>query len=151
MHCVNGSPVKSLGQTHIGVWLTTRHSALFPHEPTQGFAHLLFIHAKWEGHSLLLMHSGLQFGGEPKNPPRQEHEGVSPITRHSAFVPQGDGAQGFACITGSDADEKREVKSLSQVKIFAASKKLQSDAAYPYVVQCIGRMDLLSVLLGSYK
>ncbi|KAL0104912.1 hypothetical protein PUN28_016514 [Cardiocondyla obscurior] len=36
------------------------------------------------------MHSGLQYGGEPKNPFRQEHDGASPTTLHSAFAPQGD-------------------------------------------------------------
>lgn len=48
------------------------------------------------------MHSGLQFGGDPKKSGKQEHEGESPATLHWAFEPQGDGWQGFvATITGS--------------------------------------------------
>lgn len=93
----------------MGVWLTTRHSALVPHEPSQGSLHFLFIHAKCEGHSLLLIHSGLQYGGEPRNSGRHEHVGVSPATRHSAFAPQGDGTQGFVCRTGSGANRKKRI------------------------------------------
>jgi hypothetical protein len=47
----------------------------------------------------LLVHSGLQFGGEPKNSGRQEQDGKSSVTRHSEFGPQGDGKQGLI-ITG---------------------------------------------------
>jgi len=54
------------------------------------------------------MHSGLQYGGEPRNPARHEHEGASPIIRHSVFAPQGDGTQGFVCNTGSGANEKEK-------------------------------------------
>lgn len=49
------------------------------------------MQARWLGHSLLLTHSGLQFGGDPINPSRQEHDGESPISLHSEFGPQGDG------------------------------------------------------------
>jgi len=56
------------------------------------------------------MHSGLQYGGKPKNPARHEHEGASPTTRHSAFAPQGDGTQGFVCNTGLGANEKKNIE-----------------------------------------
>lgn len=65
------------------------------------------MHAKCKAHSLLLIHSGLQFGGEPRNPGRQEHDGVSAKARHSALAPQGDGEHGCVRTTGSDADRKR--------------------------------------------
>lgn len=55
---------------------------------------------KWIGHSLLLIHSGLQFGGEPINSDKQEQDGESPWTLHWEFGPQGDGTQGFP--TGCD-------------------------------------------------
>lgn len=58
------------------------------------------MHAKWFAHSLLAIHSGLQFGGEPIKSIRQEQDGLSLTTLHSAFGPQGDGWQGFS-ITGS--------------------------------------------------
>jgi hypothetical protein len=43
----------------------------------------------------LLTHSGRQSGGEPKKSGRQEHEGLSPDTTHTALGPHGDGTQGF--------------------------------------------------------
>lgn len=43
----------------------TLHSALRPHWPRQGSAHLLFMQALLDGHSLFIVHSGLQLGGVP--------------------------------------------------------------------------------------
>ena len=77
------------------MWLTTWQSAFVPHEPIQGSLHLWLIQANWLGHSPLLTHSGLQFGGLPMNSGKQEHEGESFATWHCAFGPQGDGWQGF--------------------------------------------------------
>jgi hypothetical protein len=51
-------------------------------------------------HSLLLTHSGRQFGGDPVNSGKQEQEGDSFISLHCEFGPQGDGWHGFT-ITGS--------------------------------------------------
>lgn len=62
---------------HMAVWLTTRHSVLDPQDPGQGSLHLLLIHAKLLAHSLLLIHSGLQLGGDPTNSGMQEQEGES--------------------------------------------------------------------------
>lgn len=59
----------------------------------------MLIHALSLLHSVLSTHSGLQFGGLPKNPIKQEHEGIPPMLRHSAFSPHGDGKHGFK---GSD-------------------------------------------------
>lgn len=72
------------------------------------------MQAKWSGHSLLLIHSGLQFGGELINPARHEHDGLSLITLHSEFGPQGDGWHGLIGIRSST--EKKNVNIL--VKIF---------------------------------
>lgn len=53
------------------------------------------MQAKLKEHSLLLTHSGLQFGGELINPGKQEHEGDSPDILHCELGPHGDGRQGF--------------------------------------------------------
>jgi len=94
-HCVNGSPVNPFGQTQFGVWLTTWHCALVPHDPGHGSWHLRLMHAKWLAHSLLLTHCGRQLGGEPMKSGRQEHDGPSSDTLHAAFGPHGDGWHGF--------------------------------------------------------
>lgn len=49
------------------------------------------MQAKWFAHSLLLIHSGRQLGGIPMNSGKQEHDGESLITLHSALAPQGEG------------------------------------------------------------
>lgn len=77
-----------LWQTHIGVWLTTRQSAFEPQEPGQGSLHFWLMQARLLLHSLLLIHSGLQFGGELINSGRQEQEGKSFTTWHWEFGPQ---------------------------------------------------------------
>ena len=68
-----------------------------PHAPAQGSLHLLFIQAKWLGHSLLLEHSGRQFGGDPTYSAIQEHDGASLIAWQIEYGPQGEGKQGFIC------------------------------------------------------
>lgn len=52
------------------------------------------MHAKWLEHSELETHSGRQFGGDPMNSFKHEHDGVSPTTLHCEFGPQGDGRHG---------------------------------------------------------
>lgn len=69
----------------------------------QGFLHFILIQAKLIWHSLLLIHSGLQFGGEPMNSAKQEHDGDWPWTLHWEFGPQGDGTQGFPIGRGVSA------------------------------------------------
>lgn len=103
---MKGSPVYPNIQTHIGVWLTTRHSVLEPHEPGQGFLHFLLMQANCVSHSLLLTHSGLQFGGDPVKSARQEHEGKLFIASHRAFGPHGELSQGLMGVTGLAAKEK---------------------------------------------
>lgn len=60
------------------------------------------MQAKFEGHSLLLIHSGLQLGGWPINVDKQVQDGLPLMLRHSELGPQGDGSQGLVGIgTGS--------------------------------------------------
>lgn len=59
------------------------------------------MQAKWFEHSLLLTHSGLQFGGVPMYWAKQEHAGESPDTLHSELAPQGDGLHGLTCFGGT--------------------------------------------------
>lgn len=69
---MKGSPVYLTRQLHIGLWLTTTHSALIPQVPGHGSMHFWFKQARSNGHSELLTHSGLQVGGLPINPGTQE-------------------------------------------------------------------------------
>ena len=50
----NGSPVYPGGQLQIGLWLTTRQSALAPHDPGQGSRHFCEIQDLSYGQSLLI-------------------------------------------------------------------------------------------------
>lgn len=54
------------------------------------------MQARLLSHSLLLTHSGLQFGGVPIKLERHEHEGEFPTILHKLLNPQGDGLQGFS-------------------------------------------------------
>ena len=47
-----------------------------------------------------MMHSGLQFGGEPMYPPLQEHMGRSLRGLQEEYGPQGDGMQGLEGLGG---------------------------------------------------
>lgn len=58
------------------------------------------MHAKEIGHSLLLIHSGRQLGGNPINSGKQEQENEPPATLHIELGPQGDGSQGFTVTAG---------------------------------------------------
>lgn len=62
------------------------------------------MQAKLLLHSLLLIHSGLQFGGEPINSRRQEQDGEAPFTLHTALGPQGEGLHGFMGTGGTFAE-----------------------------------------------
>lgn len=96
-------------QTQLGVWLTTLQSALRPQVPGQGSLHFWLMQAKCEGHSGLLTHSGLQFGGCPTNSGKQEQDGLSPIGLHKALGPQGFGWQG---LLGSGRGSSPKIKFL---------------------------------------
>lgn len=104
MQFINGSPVYPGRHIQFGVWLTTLHCAFEPHAPWHGSAHLFLMQAMWFGHSLLLVHSGLQFGGTPINSGIQEQEGESLILWQIELGPHGDGSQGL--IWGGDSRAK---------------------------------------------
>lgn len=60
------------------------------------------MHAFSKGQSELIMHSGLQVGGEPMKLAWQEHTACSLTTLHWLLGPQGDGLQGTTFgITGA--------------------------------------------------
>lgn len=63
------------GQEHEGVWLITLHTAFAPHDPGQGSLHFSLMQAKLLEHSEFMLHSGLQLGGVPIYPSRQEQDG----------------------------------------------------------------------------
>lgn len=99
-HTVKGSPVKSILQAQIGLWLTILQIVLTPQVPIQGSTHFLFLHARFREHSELNTHSGLQPGGLPTYSGRQEQTAWLFITRHWLLGPQGEGLHGsLATIT----------------------------------------------------
>lgn len=93
-HALNGSPLYPSGQEHMGIWLTTLHTAVNPHDPKHGFWHFMFMHALSLPQSEFKTHSGLQFGGLPKNPGVQAQDDKPLTSLHSAFKPQGEGTHG---------------------------------------------------------
>jgi len=88
VHETNALPVIFLGQLHMGKWLTTIHSALTPHVPTQGSRHLWNMHALSRRQSVLITHSGRQpaYGS-----PKYSSMHVQIPLLHWAFWPHGDG------------------------------------------------------------
>lgn len=92
---MNASPVNPGGHVHIGLWLTTLHLALYPHEPGQGSWHFLLTHAWFGEQSELITHSGLHNGGDPMKPWIHEHIAWSLNTLHWLLGPHGDGWHGF--------------------------------------------------------
>lgn len=50
----------------------TWHLLPMPHVPTHGSLHFCLIQALFNVHSLLTIHSGLQFGGEPMKSGKHE-------------------------------------------------------------------------------
>lgn len=116
-HWVNGSPVNPVRQTHIAIWLRTRHSAFGPHSPGHGSLHFWLIHAKWLRHSAFETHSGLQLGGAPINSLKQEQDGEAPLGRHSAFGPQGDGWHGLTGSAGFSTNLVYKCKHLDHIRV----------------------------------
>lgn len=94
-HLENGSPVNPCGHEHIGLWLITWHMAVVPQFPLQGSIQRWLEQALFNAHSALDMHSGLQVGGAPKNPGKQEQIACPLTSRHWLFGPQGEGLHGF--------------------------------------------------------
>lgn len=91
---MNGSPVKPTGHEHTGLWFIAKHNACDPHEPRQAFIHLFLIHVMSPGQSLLVAHSGRQFGGTPMYSGRHLHAGWPSKFLHSELEPHGEGLHG---------------------------------------------------------
>lgn len=79
----------------------TSQRAFNPQEPKQGSVHFWLTHALVDGHSALTMHSGLQFGGAPMYPDKQEQTAWPFCCLHWLLGPQGDGWQGSSGSFGS--------------------------------------------------
>lgn len=86
-----GSPVKPILHWHTGECWTTLQLLFEPQEPWQGSLHFSLIQAKFPGHSVFIVHSGLQLGARPMNSGRQEHTALPFIFLHWEFGPHGDG------------------------------------------------------------
>ena len=76
----------------------TLQTAEKPHEPGQGSTHFSRIQALSKGHSELIEHSGLQFGGAPIYVSKHVQEGTPLIFLHCELGPQGDGTHGSLSI-----------------------------------------------------
>lgn len=101
-HLVNASPVVLTGQLQIGLWFWTRQMAPWPHRFRHGSWHFWLMQANRVSHSELIVHSGLQFGGDPINSLRQVQTAWPFLSIHWLFGPHGDKLQGL----GSTIAEK---------------------------------------------
>lgn len=88
----------------------TRQSAFIPQDPWQGSWHFLFIHALFDGQSILLTHSARQFGGAPIKFGAHIQTGLSPSSLQCEFGPQGEGKHGLILIGASGAVDKKKKK-----------------------------------------
>lgn len=69
-------------QEHIGVCLTTEHTALMPQVPMHGSWHFMLIHAILLLQFVFIVHSGIQKGGFPIYSGIQEQEAVPALPMH---------------------------------------------------------------------
>lgn len=82
--------------------MITLHIAFVPQDPGQGSTHFSRIQALLLVHSELIIHSGRQFGGEPKYKGKHEHDGLFPMFLHCEFAPHGEGTHGSLITAGVD-------------------------------------------------
>lgn len=68
--------------------------AKLPHVPGHGLTHFWLLQLLSEAHSELTTHSGLQFGGFPKNVSKHEQEARFPLTLQIELGPHGFGVHG---------------------------------------------------------
>lgn len=106
------------GQEHTGLWLITWHLALKPQVPTQGSEHFWLMHAIFRLHSALTTHSGLQLGGAPKYPSRQEQAGRPSTTRQMLFGPQAFGSQGLIGLISKQCRNPKRKYSIIAASLF---------------------------------
>ena len=101
LQAVKGSPLCPGKQVQVARWFTTRHSALVPQSPGQGSTQCRFLQARSDGHSGLIVHSGLQATyGSPKYSGIHRQEPARFLALQIAFDPQGDGLQGSIISVG---------------------------------------------------
>ena len=89
----------------VGMWFSTRQTALIPHVPGQGSTHLFLWHALLEGQSELTTHSGLQATyGSPKYSGIHWQAAARFLSEQMALLPQGVGLHGsLGLVTGRGA------------------------------------------------
>ena len=86
----------------------TRHSAFTPQSPGHGSTHLRLRHALFDGHSGLIVHSGLHATyGSPKYSGIHLHAPALFLSVQIAFDPQGDGLHGSIISVGIRAKYKQ--------------------------------------------
>lgn len=56
-------------------------------------------------HSVLLVHSGRQFGGDPINSGKQRQSPLFPFSVQTELGPHGEGRHGFIATGGEDAKD----------------------------------------------
>lgn len=98
---MNGSPSNPDRQLQIGAWFTTLQSAFSPQTPTHGLTHFCLMQLFVGSHSELTVHSGRQFGGEPKKSGIQEHDAKPLLFLQTALLPHGFGTHG-SCGSGTE-------------------------------------------------
>lgn len=130
-HCSNGSPKYPFGHVHIGLCCITRHSAPSPQVPSHGFLHFWLMQASCWWHSLLVTHSGRQFGGWPMNPAWQEHVGRSPITLQMLWLPHGLGSHKLC---GDSANKWKKSEPLFKLLLISQNKAKDNSKSVTYVL-----------------
>ena len=101
------------------------------------------MQARWVGHSVLIVHSGLHsMYGFPCRPGTHLHEAAPLFSRHSALRPQGDGLQG-SIISG------RRV--VAEKKIITFRIKLLKAAKTHLFFEYIEKRDLQKILARKRK
>lgn len=115
---------------------------LIPQVPRQGSTHLLFKQALFRGHSELTIHSGLQFGGLPRKPDKQEQTAWSLNSLHWLFGPQGVGLQGWVSSLTAE---------IFWVQLFVLVFMDYLSYVQMPVVCCSMTLGFLCNLVGNYK
>lgn len=105
-----GSPSWPSKHEQIGWWFCVVQRALNPHAPRHGSWQRCPMHARFDGHSWWMIHSGRQFGGAPSIPMAHEQTARWSSSRHSELAPHGLGIHGWAFFEGPIATRTRNKK-----------------------------------------
>lgn len=93
----------------------TSQRAPIPQDPKHGSVHFWLMQARVGGHSALTKHSGLQEGGVPMKPWRQEQTAWLSTFRHWLLGPHGEGLQGSLRSAGGGSSATRHCENGSPV------------------------------------